>query len=71
MDKKHNMTTLMLAALNGHKELVVELVEKWHGDINAETAYGQTAKMMAENNNHEAIVKYFEKRGAMKTILPF
>jgi ankyrin repeat protein len=61
VDKKKPMTTLMIASLNGHEGLCIELVVHWNADILAETQYGQTAKMMASNNSHHGIVKFIEK----------
>ncbi|KAJ3331896.1 Fibronectin type 3 and ankyrin repeat domains protein 1 [Blyttiomyces sp. JEL0837] len=62
VDKKKPVTTLMLAALNGRKPLVTELVERWHADVNVQTEFGQTAKAMAEANGHETIAAYLDKR---------
>ncbi|KAI8853920.1 ankyrin repeat-containing domain protein [Chytridium lagenaria] len=62
VERKRPMTTLMLAALNGHKDICRELVEKWHVDIRAQTDHGQTARSMAEGNGHMAVVEYLDKR---------
>ena len=61
-DRKRTMTTLMLAALNGKKDLCIELIERWHADVWAKTEYGQTALMMAQGNSHFGVIEVLEKR---------
>jgi uncharacterized protein len=54
-DRKHTMTTLMHAAMNGHRKLCVELVEKWGGNPKARNDSGGTAKSYAEAAGHIAL----------------
>ncbi|KAJ3347233.1 hypothetical protein HDU83_002305 [Entophlyctis luteolus] len=44
---KRKLTTLMMAALNGHKDLCYELIDNWGADVLAKTEYGQTARVIA------------------------
>ncbi|EGF79899.1 hypothetical protein BATDEDRAFT_35226 [Batrachochytrium dendrobatidis JAM81] len=62
VDKKHPMTSLMSAALNGHLELVRELMEKYGSDPTVRSEHGGTAKSFAETNGHRAIVNMIEER---------
>ncbi|KAJ3058388.1 Ankyrin repeat A protein 2, partial [Podochytrium sp. JEL0797] len=59
---KRRVTTLMMAALNGHKELCFELIEAWGADVWAKTEFGQTAKMMADGAGHLDLGLQLEKR---------
>ncbi|KAI8616044.1 ankyrin repeat-containing domain protein [Chytriomyces sp. MP71] len=61
-DGKKKVTTLMMAALNGYKDLCLELIDKWNADVFAKTEYGQTAKMMAEGSGHAELALLLEKR---------
>jgi len=56
-------TPLMKAALNGHYEAVVRLVEKGAG-IDLVDKGGYTAMMLAASNNFHQIVEYLVNRGA-------
>nr|KAJ3415194.1 Fibronectin type 3 and ankyrin repeat domains protein 1 [Polyrhizophydium stewartii] len=62
VDKKHPMTSLMIAALNGHKDLVRELMEKYGADPTVQSEHGGTAKSFAETAGHRAIVLMIEER---------
>ncbi|KAJ3397482.1 hypothetical protein HDV05_002925, partial [Chytridiales sp. JEL 0842] len=71
IDKNHShsngkvgggLTTLMLAALNGKKDLVIELVEGWKADVYAKTEHGQTAFSMAEGAGHGFVAEYLQKK---------
>ncbi|KAI8914301.1 ankyrin repeat-containing domain protein [Gorgonomyces haynaldii] len=55
IDKGHPTTSLMTAALNGHRELVKALMDKWGCDPLVETEHGGTAKSFAESNGHRLI----------------
>ncbi|KAJ3287285.1 Ankyrin repeat A protein 2 [Rhizoclosmatium sp. JEL0117] len=59
---KKKVTTLMMAALNGHKELCYELIDNWSADVWAKTEFGQTAKMMAEGAGHVDLGLLLEKK---------
>ncbi|KAJ3027786.1 UNVERIFIED_CONTAM: Ankyrin repeat A protein 2 [Siphonaria sp. JEL0065] len=59
---KKKVTTLMMAALNGHKDLCFELIDNWGADVWAKTEFGQTAKMMAEGAGHVDLGMLLEKR---------
>lgn len=56
IDKRHTMTTLMHASLNGHRKLVVELIEKWGSDPRVVNEAGGTARSFAETAGHIAVV---------------
>ncbi|KAI9327153.1 ankyrin repeat-containing domain protein [Zopfochytrium polystomum] len=60
--KKAAMTTLMVAAINGNKEVCAELIDRWHADVFAETEFGQTARSMAASRDHEAVVALLDRR---------
>ncbi|KAI8925470.1 ankyrin repeat-containing domain protein [Entophlyctis helioformis] len=62
VDKKHPMTSLMIAALNGHKDLVKELMEKCGADPTVQSEHGGTAKSFAETAGHRLIVNLIEER---------
>ncbi|KAH6572906.1 hypothetical protein BASA62_003180 [Batrachochytrium salamandrivorans] len=62
VDKKHPMTSLMTAALNGHNELVKELIEECRSDPTIQSAHGATAKDFAQTSGHHTIVNLIEKR---------
>jgi ankyrin repeat protein len=52
ISKTHPVTSLMTAALNGHKELVEELLDKWGADPFYATEYGGTPLKFSETNGH-------------------
>lgn len=62
VDKDHPVTSLMSAALNGHRELCRELIEKWGCDPGIETIYGGSAAMFSESNNHHSITDYLHAK---------
>jgi ankyrin repeat protein len=62
VDKKRTSTTLMLAALNGKKDLVIELVDRWGADVFAKTEHGQTAYSFAVGNAHNTVAELLQKR---------
>jgi ankyrin repeat protein len=56
-------TELILAAQNGHKEIVSELLDRG-ADVNASNNYGITALIYAAQNGHKEIVNELLDRGA-------
>jgi ankyrin repeat protein len=54
-DDGHNLTSLMSAALNGHTDLCIDLIEKWHADPRLETAHGGSARSFSESQGHRAL----------------
>ena len=62
VDKKRPMTSLMVAALNGHKEIVKELLDKCNVDATVKTEHGTTARDFADTNGHTAIVDTIDER---------
>ncbi|KAJ3295693.1 Fibronectin type 3 and ankyrin repeat domains protein 1 [Borealophlyctis nickersoniae] len=64
VSKKHPMTTLMSAALNGHRALCAELMEKWGADPTVETEHGGTARKFALEGGKDAVVEAIDKRMA-------
>ncbi|KAI8808691.1 ankyrin repeat-containing domain protein [Cladochytrium replicatum] len=65
-DKKHPMTSLMSAALNGNKDLCRELIERYGADVTAKTEFGFSALDFAENGGHHAIADMI--RAKMKSL---
>ncbi|KAJ3133410.1 hypothetical protein HK100_004404 [Physocladia obscura] len=59
---RRKVTSLMMAALNGYKELCFELIDNWGADVWAKTEFGQTAKMMAEGAGYVELAALLEKR---------
>jgi hypothetical protein len=55
---------LILAAQNGHLDVVKCLVAELGADINLATHDGRTALMIASYGKHEKLVKYLLKHGA-------
>ncbi|KAI8828134.1 ankyrin repeat-containing domain protein [Chytriomyces cf. hyalinus JEL632] len=62
VEGKKKLTTVMMAALNGYKDLCVELIDHWGADLSAKTDFGQTAKMMAEGSGHSDLALILEKK---------
>ncbi|KAI9017061.1 ankyrin repeat-containing domain protein [Gaertneriomyces semiglobifer] len=60
--KGHHMTTLMTAALNGHYEVCVELMEKWNVDPSVETEFGGTARSFAQQAGHRRVVEAIDAK---------
>ncbi|KAJ1568818.1 hypothetical protein HK096_005224, partial [Nowakowskiella sp. JEL0078] len=56
VDKKHAKTTLMIAAIYGHKDLVRELLDSHDVDITVQTEYGYNAEHFASAGGHISIV---------------
>jgi ankyrin repeat protein len=59
----YGWTALILASMNGHKE-IVELLLKNGADIEAKDSDGRTALMWASTYGHSAIVELLLKNGA-------
>ena len=57
---KYKNTALMIAAGNGHEEVVKLLLEKG-ADINAENRDGKNALMFAAENRHKEIVELIKR----------
>ena len=55
-------TPLHWAAVGGHLEVVKYLVEQG-ASVTATTNYGDTAKAVARDNGHTAVVEYLESQG--------
>jgi ankyrin repeat protein len=51
----HTVTSLMTAALNGHKDLCRELMDKWGADPRVETEHGGNAKSFSEAQGHRMV----------------
>ncbi|KAJ3014670.1 Fibronectin type 3 and ankyrin repeat domains protein 1 [Thoreauomyces humboldtii] len=64
VDKANNqtMTTLMVAALNGHKDLCVELMDRWEADPAVATEFGGTARSFALQAGHRDVVEELDTR---------
>jgi len=62
-DPKFNSTALILAAQQGHVDIVRLLLDN-HADINAMTKHGQTALSQAAYNGHMDVVKLLIEHGA-------
>ncbi len=60
--QKQQMTTLMLAAMNGHKELVRELLEKHGVDPRIRNSRGFDAQIYAESSGHVLVGKIIEEK---------
>ncbi|KAJ3153264.1 hypothetical protein HDU89_000895 [Geranomyces variabilis] len=58
----HNMTTLMVAALNGHLDLCCELMDNWAADPAAKTEFGGTARSFAQQAGHTQVVEAIDAR---------
>ncbi|KAI8908680.1 ankyrin repeat-containing domain protein [Powellomyces hirtus] len=56
------MTTLMVAALNGHRDLCVELMDNWGADPSVKTDFGGTARSFAQQAGHHAVVEAIDAR---------
>jgi ankyrin repeat protein len=63
-------TALMLAARNGHPEIVCLLLEQPAIDLDVFNHHGETALMLADTGNHPQIVLLLLLRGANTTIRP-
>lgn len=59
---KNPMTTLMVAAMNGHKELVRELLDKHNMDPRIRNLRGFDAQIYAESNGHIVVGKMLEEK---------
>ena len=59
---KTPMTTLMMAAMNGHKELVRELLDKHDVDPRTRNLRGLDAQVYAESNGHIVVGKMLEDK---------
>ncbi|KAJ3039162.1 Histone-lysine N-methyltransferase EHMT2 [Rhizophlyctis rosea] len=59
--KKHPMTNLMSAALNGHKALVRELLDNWGAVVEEQTEFGGTARKFAVEKGHDAVVEVIDQ----------
>ncbi|KAI8816339.1 ankyrin repeat-containing domain protein [Fimicolochytrium jonesii] len=57
-----NMTTLMVAALNGHKALCDELMDNWDVDPTVQTEFGGTARSFAEQAGHTEVVQAIDAK---------
>ena len=55
------LSHLMLCAMNGHKELCRELIEKYSADPQTKNMRGITALQFAELNGHRMVVKLIEE----------
>ena len=65
-EDREGQTPLMMAAMNGYKELCIELVDRWNADVFAETEHGQTARDMANSKDHQSVVSFLDRRIARK-----
>ncbi|KAI8898101.1 ankyrin repeat-containing domain protein [Globomyces pollinis-pini] len=65
VSKKHPLTHLMLAAMNGHGPLCTYLLENHRGDPFMKSEHGITALSFAESANHRGVIAILTK--AMKS----
>ena len=65
---RDHLSHLMLCAINGHKELCRELIEKYSVDPKIKNFRGFTASQFAESNGHFMVAKLIEERIALPSI---
>ncbi|RKO83628.1 ankyrin repeat-containing domain protein [Blyttiomyces helicus] len=60
--KRNPMSTLMVAAMNGHLDLCVALVDRWRCDPRVVTEHGGTARSFAASAGHVHVATVLEER---------
>ncbi len=62
----HPRTTLMIAAMNGHRDLCKLLLTKHAAKLEEKTVYGYDAYEVAKSSGHQNVVEYMESLKAKK-----
>lgn len=61
-DKGFNVTSLMTCALNGHKDMCHELMDRWGADPAEETEHGGNAKNFSAAQGHKEITEMITEK---------
>lgn len=61
-DQGHSITSLMSAALNGHRDLCRDLMDKWGCDPRIETDRGGSARSFSESQGHKEVAEMISQR---------
>ena len=60
----HGRTPLMIAAAQGHEEMVIKLVDAHNADVHLRDGYGFFALQKAAGKGHAEIMRFLIRRGA-------